>query len=125
MTQPGLFDDQERRRFTARREPSPPPEAVAATVEAIEQVQQPKPAQVWMAEALPVLKALCLRKPEVTGDDLWREVRSPPEPRASGPLWVKARKLGWIEPTGQVIASSRRERHTGSVKVWRSLIHGS
>ncbi len=59
---------------------------------------------------------------DFTADDVWGRVGfSPPEPRALGPLLVRAQRAGLIRATGQHRKSERSVRHTGNVAVWEPV----
>lgn len=59
----------------------------------------------------------------VTSDDLWAIMSEPPEhPRMLGVVWKDARKLGWIEDTGERRKARRPGTHAGEMKVYRSKL---
>lgn len=89
---------------------------------AIEQVQQPEPAQVWMESARPILRRLCERMEELTTDDLWQIAGPAPEPRVMGALIRQAVRAKWIEKKGPYVKSRRPECHARPIPVWRSLL---
>lgn len=65
--------------------------------------------------------------PHLTSDDLWRymppEVTTP-DNRAMGPVMVRAKKLGLIEPTDRFKPTIFPRGHAGPRRVWRSLVWG-
>lgn len=63
-----------------------------------------------------------------TSDHVWIEFErlfpamGVPEPRALGPQMMRAVRKGFCEFTGKTTRSQREKRHTGSVRVYRSLL---
>ncbi len=91
-------------------------------------------AQVWdhagpefREVARQVLRTAALARPEISANDLWEGLAAQGitthDNRASGPVMVAAARAGWIARTDRTITTSRRSRHGGDVRVWRSLIY--
>jgi hypothetical protein len=77
----------------------------------------------WKERARMCLRALAMRRRELIADDLWLLMERPREPRVTGPLMMRARKEGWIEPTEIYRPNPNRKSHAAPVRVWRSLIY--
>ena len=83
----------------------------------------------WKVAALKIIRHYAQHCEYVSVNDLWAGMEllglSTHENRASGPLFVKAAKLGWIEKTNTTIKTTRVERNSGDVRLWRSLLFPS
>jgi hypothetical protein len=77
----------------------------------------------WKDAADRALHGLALRLPTLTPDDLWDVIDRPREPRASGPVFLRARRAGWIEPTGELVRSRNVRQHRNVITEYRSLIY--
>jgi hypothetical protein len=58
------------------------------------------------------------------GDDVWailarRGIPFPREPRALGPIFIKAQRAGLIEPTGAFHRTTRPSAHRSPQREWR------
>lgn len=76
----------------------------------------------WQQEALEAIRHLAKHKHKFAADEIWQYVEKPKEPRAVGPLMLKACRLGWIVPTLQYQKSRIPSQHQQPIRVWRSLI---
>ena len=83
----------------------------------------------WKVAALRIIRHYAQHCEYVSVNDLWAGMEtlglSTHENRASGPIFVKAAKLGWIEKTNTTIKTTRVERNSGDVRLWRSLLFSS
>lgn len=84
----------------------------------------------WKTAGLKVIRHYAQHCEIVSANDLWAGLETlgifTRENRASGPLFVKAAKLGWIQDADlPPIKSTRPGRHSGDVRVWRSLLFSS
>ncbi len=83
----------------------------------------------WKDAALKVIRHYAQHCEFVSANDLWAGMETlgivTHENRASGPLFVKAAKLGWIQKTNTTIKTTRVERNSGDVRLWRSLLFPS
>tara|TARA_B100000579_G_C22752570_1_gene814775 strand:- start:126 stop:500 length:375 start_codon:yes stop_codon:yes gene_type:complete len=79
--------------------------------------------------ALKTILTYARNKPYITANDIWESLDligiTTHDNRALGPLFKKAARNKWIEKTNQTMRSVRSTRHSGDVRVWRSLIFGS
>lgn len=75
--------------------------------------------------ALDLLQGLCIQRSTLTGDD-WRDAvdRSGLElsPKATGALWLRASRFGWLIATGQTITSRHRETYGRRISIYESLL---
>lgn len=79
----------------------------------------------WIDHAVDVLHRLAQTRDDFTADELWTNVDDlPTENRAAGPAFVRDSKLAYIEPTTNVVNSSRSSCHHRPIRVWRSLLRG-
>ena len=76
----------------------------------------------WKDRADEALRQLALELRILTPDDLWDVIERPHEPRASGPVFLRARRAGWIEPTGRLVRSRNVKQHKNVITEYRSLI---
>ena len=100
-------------------------EAREARDEALERVSVRSPE--WRALAYHYLKALALHRERVTSETLWayleaRGIPVPDEPRAMGPVMLKATKDGLLRPLGYV-AGRRVAAHGRPVREYESLVY--
>jgi len=81
----------------------------------------------WKVYAYQVLKRLCKRVPDMTTDDVFFAIQDegyppdPPEPRAFGPLMVRAASDGLITQTDEFRKSDRKKAHRRPKQVWRVI----
>ena len=77
----------------------------------------------WNADARALFRAVAERLEYLTTDDVWEAGLEPPrEPRALGSIVRAMTKAGVIEPTAHHITCRRPSRHSGTVRVHRSLV---
>lgn len=81
----------------------------------------------WREMALECVKTVCLSKEFFTMNDVRKLVNlsdlKTHDNRAMGGIIKTARKLNWIEPTGQEIVS--RVGHKSPLQVWKSTLYQS
>ncbi|MEL6104847.1 MAG: hypothetical protein AAFU85_02370 [Planctomycetota bacterium] len=81
----------------------------------------------WKETALRLLHSIARRKDEFTADDLVEALESESvethNPSAIGPVFLRAKKEGWIESTDQMQQTRISRRHR-KLTVWRSLLKG-
>jgi len=81
----------------------------------------------WRHVALGMVYECAAVNRTFTADDVWElipEYVYTHEPRALGPIMVRAVKEGWIRASGNFQPSKRESRHACPVRVWVSKIHG-
>jgi hypothetical protein len=89
--------------------------------EGMERALRAAPAD-WKAVAWQAILDLTDAGSEFTSDAVWEKVGfSPPEPRALGPLLLRAQRAGMIRPSGERRSSERAVRHAGPVSVWERV----
>lgn len=81
----------------------------------------------WKSRALEIVWMTARKHDIFTADDYHRIARHlrferPPDGRAWGAVLIKAKKNGWISPTGDQKKSTRPEVHRGWMPVYRSHI---
>lgn len=96
--------------------------AKAARDEAMQRVDD-HAEEDWQTRALDALHTIALRQRTLLANDVWELVERPHEPRATGPLMMKAKKEGWIEATDSYMPVPSVKSHAAPVRVWRSLIY--
>jgi len=83
----------------------------------------------WKDAALKIIRHYAKHCEYVSVNDLWAGMEtlglSTHENRASGPIFKKAATLGWIEKTNTTIKTTRAQRNSGDVRLWRSLLFAS
>jgi len=77
----------------------------------------------WKRRADEALRQIATALPILTPDDLWDVIERPREPRASGAVFRRAIKAGWIEPTGRLVKSRNHLQHGNKISEYRSLIY--
>jgi predicted neuraminidase len=77
----------------------------------------------WKEQAIYVVEQLARHRPRLIADDVLRLVGYPREPRALGPVMMRAKKEGWIEPLDQWIQNPEPQAHARPVRLWASLIY--
>ena len=76
----------------------------------------------WKEDALEAIRQTAETMPAFISDDVWeRGLRQTREDRALGPVFMRAKRLGWIEKTDYVRPSVRS--HLSGKPVWRSLLY--
>lgn len=103
MTQPPLFGD-----------------ARDARDDALNRVDEAAD-QDWKDRALEAVYQLCQSQPVFTSEDIWELIEKPREPRALGPVMLRAVKLGYCEPGG-FVNCSMVSRHAAPVRQYHSRI---
>ncbi|MBO4228157.1 hypothetical protein [Bradyrhizobium neotropicale] len=106
-------------------------EAAAAKAAGMDQVEANTRAE-WLELMLELVRLTCLAHARFTMDDpmdrhLAIEGNKPwtHEPRAMGPVMLRAAKLGWCRKANVAsVPSRRRSLHASPRAVWESLIHG-
>lgn len=78
----------------------------------------------WLDRAKVAIARLAEEVDTLTGDDLWRYVEKPAEPRAAGVVFRWARTQGLIEPTGEFVPTTQATSHASPSRVWKSLRRG-
>jgi hypothetical protein len=77
----------------------------------------------WKDEAFSVVIDLARTRRPFTADDVWERVGwAPHEPRALGPIMMRALREGYIRPTGHWVACRRVSRHKTHVKEWIGIV---
>lgn len=80
----------------------------------------------WMEAALEAVRETAERMAELTTDDVmdrYPDLPEPHNPRAWGPVMVRAKAEGIIESTGYMAASSRVSSHSRRKLLWRSQVY--
>jgi len=80
----------------------------------------------WKNEALLAIWTAASQQQSITVDSAHLVIRpdvTTRDERAWGPMMVKARKEGWIEPTENFVKSERPSCHSTPRRVWMSLIY--
>lgn len=103
--------------------------AESEKIAAIERVGAGRPA--WVATALYVGFHVAIKQPELTADDLWRELivylgerrALVDEPRALGNVMTGMAHDGVIVKTERWVKSERVACHGRPIAVWRSLVY--
>jgi hypothetical protein len=80
----------------------------------------------WLMLLMAIDTALERDPPEFTTDLFWwwcdfSGVVPPREPRALGPIVLKAQRMGLIEDTGRVTHTARPQAHKAKVTIWRAV----
>lgn len=84
---------------------------------ALARVQSAAPAG-WMDAALAAIQSLRGIRREITTDDLWELLPTPPEPRLMGAAVRQAALSGLLRKTDRVRPSVRPECHRRPVAIW-------
>ncbi len=78
----------------------------------------------WTQQAIDLIRQLALHHPFLCADDLWAAgLQPPPEARALGPVFVRARSIGILKATPMFILTTQVERHRAPIRVWRSQLY--
>lgn len=78
---------------------------------------------VWKEAATETLMEVVRSLAEFTSDDLWAlGLPKPREPRALGPIMMRAVKNGYIKDSGRMKQSAQKGCHARPMRVWLSLI---
>jgi hypothetical protein len=77
----------------------------------------------WKDRALEACYQVALTNRMFASDDIWRYgLDKPREPRALGPVMMRACKLGYCERTEMTRASSSVTQHAQPIRIYRSLV---
>lgn len=77
----------------------------------------------WKEAATSVVYHLCRTMPVFTPDDIWATgLPKPREPRALGPIMLRAARERWCQKTGRYVASKAPTQHQNVIAEWESLI---
>lgn len=106
--QPTLFDPPER-----------------AKIKAIAQVERNN--KEFVDVAYQIIERIIYLQPTVTALDIWRRLPKslprPTNPRAMGPVFMRARHAGLISPTNSWVPSGRTSDHNQMLRVWASNVY--
>lgn len=72
-------------------------------------------------KAYEIIHRLAYSRAYFTTDDIWARMEKPAEPRRLGPLLIRAKLDGVIEPTQITQTSKQDTNHGRPVRVWKSL----
>ena len=98
-----------------------PAAARSARDEAIERVAEAS--GDWQDVALEAVYQVALSKPLFASDDIWATgLEKPREPRAMGPVMMRAVRLGYCEATDRTVPSSSVMQHARPLRLYRSLV---
>lgn len=94
----------------------------------LQQVEQ-NAEQEWLDCAYQAVMVIAKRRPEFTADPVWRlleywQVPPPHEPRALGPVMIRAVKRGLCVKTDRVTPSVLPQRNRRPITIYRSLVYG-
>jgi hypothetical protein len=84
--------------------------------------------EAWSRLMLQLVERVCRLFDQFNADDvfdMYDKEPSPPrthDPRAFGPVMMRAAKLGWCERTNTVTQSRRKSSHARPLTNWRSLL---
>jgi|TARA_R110000851_G_scaffold88336_1_gene192995 hypothetical protein len=81
--------------------------------------------ELWKEAALEAVIKTAKSNSEFTSDTVWLNIESDVrthEPRAMGPIMMRAKKLGWVEPSLEFRPSTKRSQHAQPLRVWKSMI---
>ena len=74
----------------------------------------------WIERAWTLVELLAQTGREFTPDDVWAAgLDRPQEPRALGPVMMRAAKAGLIVPTGRWVQSRQASQHATPVREWK------
>jgi hypothetical protein len=78
----------------------------------------------WKAAAAWAVYYVCLTESLFTPDDVWASgLPKPREPRALGPVMLRAVKGGLCRKTGRVVPSQSPTQHRNYLNEWESLVY--
>ena len=79
----------------------------------------------WLEESLATLRVIAERQPNVTTDDVWSEILSPPRDPRTGmsTLMLAAERMRLIAKTDETQPTIRPTSGGRRVRIWRSLIY--
>ena len=76
----------------------------------------------WHEDAVSTIVGIAATRDEFTADDLRREMRPAPSDKMPGAAFVAAKRLGYIEATGDQTSTSKTRRN-GRLRTWRRRIN--
>tara|TARA_Y100000310_G_C20404223_1_gene678854 strand:- start:170 stop:493 length:324 start_codon:yes stop_codon:yes gene_type:complete len=79
----------------------------------------------WKEAALNTVYEVAAIKRRFTADDVWEQIPAhfyTHEPRALGPVMMRAMRNGWIVATDTYVRCQRVSRHTAPIRVWESRL---
>lgn len=79
----------------------------------------------WKEAAFAAVERVARARETFTPDDIWVEVPKPREPRALGPVMLRARRAGICAPTGRHVKSRIPSQHQNPITEYRSLVHAA
>jgi len=82
--------------------------------------------EAWREAVLETIHEVAREQPVLTTDDVLAanpELEGAREMRALGPMFLRAARAGWIEPTKRYGPSRRRQSNCRHKRLWRSLVH--
>lgn len=83
--------------------------------------------ETWKEAALKTVELLARSREIVTSDAVVTAMENLPvrthEPRALGPIMLRARKMGLIEKTNEFIPTERDTAHGSPMRVWKSKVY--
>lgn len=94
--------------------------ATQARDEALARVEAAAPVE-WREAALSAVYACCRTLSRFTSEDVWQLIEKPREPRALGPVLMRAVRLGYCRPAG-FVTSGMTSRHAAPVRQYVSLL---
>ena len=77
----------------------------------------------WKDAAMEAIIKTAKSNKEFTTDSVWQNMESDVkthEPRAMGPMMMRAKKMGWIKPSSEFRPSTKRSQHAQPLRVWKS-----
>jgi hypothetical protein len=83
----------------------------------------------WITAMDRIVREVASVRSELSSDDVWAAmvragIEPPDEPRAIGPVMMRAKAAGIIKPTGRFVATERASGHAGPRRIWVSTIFG-
>lgn len=92
--------------------------------EAMARVDRAAP-EDWKEQAWATIEALAREQEYLVTDEIWHRLGwQPPEPRAMGPMMLKAARFGLVEKVeGGLRPGDRVINHARPQQVWRSLLY--
>jgi len=82
----------------------------------------------WKKEAYSVIYGIAQQNEFLNADDVWKGAKrwglpEPPDNRAWGSIWVRAKRAGVVEKTGRFTTTKRPVAHRMDIPIYRSLIY--
>lgn len=82
--------------------------------------------EAWRDAVMAAIEEVAFTRLEFTTDDVldaYPQLEEAREPRAWGPLMLRAAREGWIEPSDRYAPSSRKQSNARPKRLWLSLLH--